>query len=167
MKEMVLRTVRRRSTEWGAALTVIGRPVVAGRGAAQHSIFRSRRIYASKRISDSLWPFGKAPFCFCGNLSGYSLLVFASAARGPKHAPASILVVVLGLSPGAVAGGHTGILHRMSGSRMVRYYVALYSATAAEQNARGKGATDADIEVARHCIQPEVAAQTTSAQLAR
>jgi hypothetical protein len=103
MKEMVLRTVRRRSTEWGAALTVIGRPVVAGRGAAQHSIFRSRRIYAS----DSLWPFGKSPFCFCGNLSGYSLLVFASAARGPKHghAPASILVVVLGLSPGAVAGG--------------------------------------------------------------
>jgi hypothetical protein len=62
----------------GAALTVIGRPVVAGRGAAQHSIFRSRRIFqpdASKRISDSLWPFGKAPFCFCGNLSGCSLLV--------------------------------------------------------------------------------------------
>jgi hypothetical protein len=35
---------------------------------------------------------------------------------------------------------------------MVRYYVALYSATAAEQYARGKGATNADIEVARHCI---------------
>ena len=78
---------------------------------------------------------------------------------------ASILVVVLGLSPGAMAGGHTGILHRMSGT-MVRYYVALYSATAAEQYARAKGAT-ADIEVARHCIKPEVAAQTASAQLAR
>jgi hypothetical protein len=75
-------------------------------------------------------------------------------------------VVVLGLSPGAMAGGHTGILHRMSGT-MVRYCVALYSATAAEQYARGKGATDADIEVAHHCIKPEVAAQTASAQLAR
>jgi hypothetical protein len=64
---------------------------------------------------------------------------------------ASILVVVLGLSPGAMAGSHTGVLHRMS-CTMVRYYVALYSATAAEQYARGKGATNADIEVARHCI---------------
>jgi hypothetical protein len=54
---------------------------------------------------------------------------------------ASVLVVVLGLSPGATAGGHTGILHRMS-CTMVRYYVALYSATAAEQYARSKGATE-------------------------
>jgi hypothetical protein len=75
-------------------------------------------------------------------------------------AAASILVLVAGLSPGAMAGGHTGIIHRMS-CTMVRYYVALYSATAAEQYARGKGATDADIEVARHCIKPE-AAQTAS-----
>jgi hypothetical protein len=123
---------------------------------------------ASKRICDSLWPFGKAPFCFCGNLSGYSLLVLLVQQGGPYMVmrAASILVVVLGLSPDAMAGGHTGILHRIS-CTMVRYYVALYSATAAEQYARGKGATDADIEVARHCIKPEVATQTASAQLAR
>jgi hypothetical protein len=65
---------------------------------------------------------------------------------------ASILVIVLGLSPGAMAGGHPGIRHRMS-CTIVRYYVALYSATAAEQYARSKGATDAEIEVARRCIQ--------------
>ena len=80
---------------------------------------------------------------------------------------ASILVLVLlflGLSAGAMAGGHTGILHRMS-CTMVRYYVALYSAAAAEQYARGNGATDADIEVARRCIKAET--QTASAQLLR
>jgi hypothetical protein len=74
---------------------------------------------------------------------------------------AVILVVILGLSPGAVAGGHTGILHRMS-CTMVRYYVALYSASAAEQYARSKGASDADIEAARSCIRPD--AQTASAR---
>jgi hypothetical protein len=40
---------------------------------------------------------------------------------------------------------------------MVRYYVALYSVTAAEQYARGKGATDADIEAARRCIKVDTA----------
>jgi hypothetical protein len=64
---------------------------------------------------------------------------------------ASILVVVLGMSPGAMAGERTGILHRMS-CTMVRYCVALYSATAAEQYARSKGATENDIEAARHCL---------------
>ena len=64
---------------------------------------------------------------------------------------ASILVVVLGLSPEAIAGSHTGLLHRMSCS-VVRYYVARYTASTAEQYARSKGATDADIEAARRCI---------------
>jgi hypothetical protein len=41
-----------------------------------------------------------------------------------------ILAVVLGLSTNAFAGEHP-ILHRMS-CTMVRYYVALYSAAAAE-----------------------------------
>jgi hypothetical protein len=74
-------------------------------------------------------------------------------------------VAVLGLSPGAIAGEHAGVLHRMS-CTVVRYYVALYTASAAEQYARSKGATDADIEVARRCIKPE-AAQTASIQLTR
>jgi hypothetical protein len=72
---------------------------------------------------------------------------------------ATILVLVAGLSPDAVAGGHAGIIHRMSCS-MVRYYVALYSVTAADRYARGKGLTDADI-VARHCIKTDPA-QTAS-----
>jgi hypothetical protein len=50
---------------------------------------------------------------------------------------ATILVLVAGVSPDAVAGGHAGIIHRMSCS-MVRYYVALYSVTAADRYARGK-----------------------------
>jgi hypothetical protein len=75
---------------------------------------------------------------------------------------ASILAVVLGLSPGAMAGSHTGVLHlcptRWFGM-MVRYYGSVYyvALSAAEQYARGNGANDADIEVARHCIKPEAA----------
>jgi hypothetical protein len=69
-----------------------------------------------------------------------------------------ILVVLLGLSPGAsssaMAAERNGLLHRLS-CTAVRYYVALYSATAAEQYARGQGATDADIEAARRCVKPD------------
>jgi hypothetical protein len=35
---------------------------------------------------------------------------------------------------------------------VVRYYVAKYSASAAEMWARSHGATDAEIEAARHCL---------------
>jgi hypothetical protein len=38
---------------------------------------------------------------------------------------------------------------------VVRYYVAKYSASAAEQWARGKGASDAEIEAARRCLKPD------------
>jgi hypothetical protein len=79
---------------------------------------------------------------------------------------ACILAVVLGMSPNAMAGEKTGLLHRMS-CTMVRYYVALYSATAAEQYAREKGATDADIQAARHCIKPETAQTASAVQLMR
>jgi hypothetical protein len=52
-------------------------------------------------------------------------------------------------------------MHRMS-CAAVRYYVALYSATAAEQYARSKGASDSEIEAARRCIKSE--RKTASAQ---
>jgi len=69
-----------------------------------------------------------------------------------------ILVVLLGLSPGvsssAMAAERGGLMHRLS-CTAVRYYVALYSATAAEQYARGQGASDADIEAARRCMRPD------------
>jgi hypothetical protein len=69
----------------------------------------------------------------------------------------------LGASTGAMAGERAGLMHRLS-CTMVRYYVALYSATAAEQYARGQGATDADIEAARRCIRSSDLTHTASAQ---
>jgi hypothetical protein len=65
-----------------------------------------------------------------------------------------------------MAGEHTGVLHHRVSCTVVRYYVARYTASAAEQYARSKGATDAEIEAARRCITPE-AARTASVQLAR
>jgi hypothetical protein len=78
-----------------------------------------------------------------------------------------LVVVLLGLtfnaSTSAMAGERSGLMHRLS-CAAVRYYVALYSATAAEQYARGQGATDADIEAARRCIRPSDLTHTASAQ---
>lgn len=74
----------------------------------------------------------------------------------------SVLAVCLGLSTAASAGEQSGILHRVSCS-VVRFYVAKYSAAAAEQWARGNGATDAEIEAARHCLNPETT-RTAKAQ---
>ena len=78
-----------------------------------------------------------------------------------------LAVALIGLSSsastGAIAGERGGLMHRLS-CTMVRYYVALYSATAAEQYARGQGATDADIEAARRCIRPSDLTRTASAQ---
>ncbi len=73
-----------------------------------------------------------------------------------------LVVVLLGLSPKAMAAERSGLMHRLS-CTAVRYYVALYSATAAEQYARGQGATDADIEAARRCIKTDLT-HTASAQ---
>jgi hypothetical protein len=66
------------------------------------------------------------------------------------------LVLCLGLPSTAMAGEQPGILRRIS-CPVVRYYVAQYSASAAEQWARSKGASDADIEAARRCLKPETA----------
>jgi hypothetical protein len=57
--------------------------------------------------------------------------------------------VVFGLSAPAFAG--EGLLHRASCS-VVRFYVAKYSAEAAEMYARSKGASEAEIEAARRCL---------------
>jgi hypothetical protein len=72
---------------------------------------------------------------------------------------ACFLAACLGLVSPDARGGE---LRRMS-CTLVRFYVAKYSAPAAEQYARSKGATDAEIELARHCIKPETA-QTASVQ---
>ncbi|HZE56141.1 MAG TPA: hypothetical protein VE111_23040 [Bradyrhizobium sp.] len=61
-----------------------------------------------------------------------------------------VFAVVFGLSPAAASAGEN-LLHRASCS-VVRYYVAKYSASAAEAYARSKGATEAEIEAARRCL---------------
>ena len=40
---------------------------------------------------------------------------------------------------------------------VVRYYVAKYTVAAAESWARNKGATEAEIEAARHCLKVQTA----------
>jgi hypothetical protein len=76
---------------------------------------------------------------------------FLGLGRGMLKRGVGALAIVLSLTPSALAGGHSGIVNRVS-CTVVRYYVAKYSASAAEMWARGHGATDAEIEVARHCL---------------
>lgn len=64
---------------------------------------------------------------------------------------ACVLVVCLGIPSSGFAGEQAGVLRRIS-CPVVRYYVAKYSASAAEQWARSKGASDAEIETARRCL---------------
>jgi hypothetical protein len=77
-----------------------------------------------------------------------------------------LLMAVLASCPGAssaaCAAEQSGILNRVSCS-VVRFYVAKYSAAAAEQWARSNGATDAEVEAARRCLNPETT-RTTKTQ---
>jgi hypothetical protein len=61
-----------------------------------------------------------------------------------------VIAIVFGLAPVNASAGES-ILHRVSCS-VVRYYVAKYSAGMAEAYARSKGATEAEIESARRCL---------------
>lgn len=73
----------------------------------------------------------------------------------------SVAAIGVGLASPAAAAERSGLVHRASCS-VVRYYVAKYTAPAAEAWARSKGATDAEIEAARHCIK-DAPAQTAQA----
>jgi hypothetical protein len=77
---------------------------------------------------------------------------------------AIFLGMCLGLAPQAEAAEHSGLFHRASCS-VVRFYVAKFSAFAAESWARNHGATEVEIEAARHCIKdaPAQTAQVTQA----
>jgi hypothetical protein len=70
-----------------------------------------------------------------------------------------IVAVLIGSSQLAEAAEHS-VLRRVSCS-VVRFYVAKYSASAAEAWARSKGASEAEIESARRCLKgsPMVTAQ--------
>ena len=61
------------------------------------------------------------------------------------------------------AAAEQSVLRRMSCS-VVRFYVAKYSQGAAEAYARSKGATEAEIEVARRCLKgsPVITAQANN-----
>ncbi len=74
---------------------------------------------------------------------------------------AALVVCLSSLSSGALAGGGAGVVHRAS-CTVVRYYVAKYSASAAEMWARSHGATESQIEAARLCLK-DAPAQTAQA----
>ena len=62
-----------------------------------------------------------------------------------------VVVICFWLAPRVEASEHSGLIHRASCS-VVRFYVAKFSAAAAETWARSHGATEAEIEAARHCL---------------
>ncbi len=62
-----------------------------------------------------------------------------------------ISAALIALAPDALAGEQPGVFRRAS-CTVVEFYVAKYSAVAAEAWARSKGATEAEIETARRCL---------------
>jgi hypothetical protein len=64
---------------------------------------------------------------------------------------AFFIVAVLLASSQIVEAAEQSVLRRVSCS-VVRFYVAKYSAPAAEAWARSKGASEAEIESARRCL---------------
>lgn len=72
-------------------------------------------------------------------------------------------LAVLLVSVSNASAGEQGAFHRPSCS-MVRYYVAKYSAAAAEMWARSKGASEAEIESARRCLKGAPVLTAQSAQ---
>jgi len=66
-------------------------------------------------------------------------------------AAALTLSLSLSLSSKAAAAGQPSLMRRAS-CAVVRYYVAKYSAAAAEMWARSHGASDAEIDAARRCL---------------
>ncbi len=63
----------------------------------------------------------------------------------------AVSAALLALAPDAMAGEQSGALRRAS-CTVVRYYVAKYSAVAAETWARSHGASEAEIDAGRRCL---------------
>ncbi len=72
-----------------------------------------------------------------------------------------VFAIVFGLAPAEASA--EGLFHRAS-CTVVRYYVAKYSAEAAEAYARSKGATEAEITAARRCLNGAPARTIRTAQ---
>lgn len=64
----------------------------------------------------------------------------------------ALTAALLAFAPDAMAGEPQPGVFRRASCTVVRYYVAKYSAAAAETWARSHGATDAEIEAARRCV---------------
>ncbi|MBW7968991.1 hypothetical protein [Bradyrhizobium sp. BR 10289] len=64
----------------------------------------------------------------------------------------ALTTALLSFAPDALAGEPQLGVFRQASCTVVRYYVAKYSAAAAETWARAHGATDAEIEAARRCV---------------
>lgn len=64
----------------------------------------------------------------------------------------ALSAALLAFAPDAMAGEPQPGVFRRASCTVVRFYVAKYSAAAAETWARSHGATDAEIEAARHCV---------------
>jgi hypothetical protein len=74
-----------------------------------------------------------------------------------------LLAVGYSLCGSAMAGDQATLdLKRRMSCVLVGYYVAKYSVAAAEAYARGKGASEVEIEAARHCLPPTITAQGPS-----
>lgn len=81
--------------------------------------------------------------------SGWKRTVLMAATFGCASLASAPLLTFS--SSSAMASEATKVLRRPS-CAIVRYYVALYSATTAEAWARSKGATEAEIQKARFCL---------------
>lgn len=64
----------------------------------------------------------------------------------------ALSAALLTFAPDATAGEPQPGVFRRASCTVVRYYVAKYSAAAAETWARSHGATEAEIEAARRCV---------------
>ena len=95
------------------------------------------------------------------------VLVFVGSMKGCVVLLRSLclMAVCLALPSATTAGEQSGLAHRAS-CTVVRYYVAKYTASAAETWARSKGATEAEIEAARRCLKDAPARPTQAAEWA-
>ena len=64
----------------------------------------------------------------------------------------ALSAALLAFAPDAIAGEPQPGVFRRASCTVVRFYVAKYSAAAAETWARSNGATEAKIETARRCL---------------
>jgi hypothetical protein len=72
-------------------------------------------------------------------------------------------ICLFGLAPQAEATESSGLVRRAS-CTVVRFYVAKYTASAAEMWARSHGATEAEIDAARLCLKGTPAQKTQTAR---